>query len=334
MTERKIDDLNLYLANYGGVNENLTINSMKKIRTFAEQKYNRKFTNIQQLAKFLDKDKIQAQRFLVKAFNDNLDKKKQIVKQVKKDLKKQLLGFNYDIIQPTVVRDKKLTMTLEKLGKYIKFWTKNRNGAFTIVLKSRIANVRRTLTFKHYDHFYRWYSNLMSDKEVDSAGTSENTISAEGYDLFQNCIIENIYIIAGGFSTIKAYTTTLTSSFYTYTLSSPESKSNNCFLACLDTIKSLGTDRYKFSRIRKQFNLPLDTDISIQDAYRIATGLNYNIQIIDYDINEKLDENVKYIVVRNKHYYLLDSFVENNVKDLKTKRGLLTFDFETRKTTQ
>lgn len=76
MTQRKIDPFNLYLDRFGGTNENLSTGSMRKIRTYAEKKYNKKFTNIQQLAKFLNKNKIVAQRELVNEYNHKIEKDK------------------------------------------------------------------------------------------------------------------------------------------------------------------------------------------------------------------------------------------------------------------
>ena len=40
----------------------------------------------------------------------------------------------------------------------------------------------------------------------------------------------------------------------------------------------------------------------------------------------------KYILLLNHHYYVVESWTEIKRKDNKTKRGLMAFDFETRKT--
>jgi hypothetical protein len=332
-TTRKIDDLNLYLSVYGGVNENLTTNSMRKIRTYAEKKYSRNFTNIQQLAKYLNTTKLNAQRALVLEYNKSLDKERKTIKTTKQQLKKELKNFNYDIITPVVIKDRtKPKFHIQKLGKYIKYWVKTHKGIFELVLQSRISKVKRTLTFTHIEHFNNWYNHLMADKEVDSAGNPLNTMNNNEYDLFENVIVNDVRVIVGGCNSHKPASVKMKSSFYEYELYNPASKDNNCFLACLNHIKSLGEGRYIYAKIRKQFNLPAGSEISIDDAYKIARELNYDIQIIRSDINEQLDDETKYIVYENNHYFVLDSFTEINKKDRKTKRGTLAVDLETRKT--
>jgi len=73
--------------------------------------------------------------------------------------------------------------------------------------------------------------------------------------------------------------------------------------------------------------------IDIPTAYKIIKAVTDNkINIIDHETNEELDEDEIYILFKNQHYYVVEKFEEKFVKDKKTKRGLLTFDFETRQT--
>ena len=266
---------------------------------------------------------------IVKKININ---EKQLKKENKKLFKGQLTQFSKFEIGNVAIRDKtKPKITLEKLGGYVNKWYKGKKGHFEITLKSRIADVRRTFKFNHINQFNNWVFKLLGDKEIDSAG---NTIKANEYDIFNNCIIENIKLISGGCNTHSSKTIELKSSFYKYKLFNPSSRNNNCFLACLNHIKSLGDDRYIFNKIRKQFSLENNKEITIDDAYKIAIQLGYEIQIIDYDTNEELDDSIKYIVYQDSHYFVLESFEQVVLKDKKTKRGHGVFDFETRKTNE
>jgi hypothetical protein len=57
-----------------------------------------------------------------------------------------------------------------------------------------------------------------------------------------------------------------------------------------------------------------------------------DIEIIDYDTNEISSNDICYILLKDDHYYVVEKFEENNRKDIRTLKGLLTFDFETRQT--
>lgn len=217
-------------------------------------------------------------------------------------------------------------MSIEKLGGYVKNWLKNKHGHFEIKLKSRIADVSRKFHFNHLQHFENWYSKLIGDHEIDSAG---NKIHNDDYDLFKNVVVENIKIVGGGCNSHKAKTIGLKSSFYNYKLYNPTSKGNNCFFACLKYMVGLETS---YHNLRKQFQLESGSEITIAQAYEILQKLGYDIQIINYDTNEELEDDAKYIVYQDSHYYVLESFEQVVLKDKKTKRGLLAFDFETRKT--
>ena len=277
---------------------------------------------------------------LKQLYNHDIEVENKVIRRNKiirdrRILKKQLSEMQHlGELNPVNVRILKPKMDIDKLGKYVHNWLRKREGHFEITLKSRIADVVRTFKFSSINHFDNWYDKVVGEHEVDSAGNVGNVIMPKDYELFTNLIIQDIKMVSGGCNNHKSKSIEMKSSFYTYQLFNPTSMNNNCFFACLNHIKSLGSDRYIYKKLRKLFGLELDAEVSINDAYRIAKELGYNIQIIDYDINEELDDNIQYIVCNGAHYYVLESFEQINHKDKKTKRGLLTFDFETRKTTE
>jgi hypothetical protein len=253
--------------------------------------------------------KVNAKKFVAKALKDV--QKKSEEKKVRK-------------------QENKLKMPIDKLEDFVNKWYGNKKGHFEITLKSLIANVRRTFKFNHISQFNNWIKKLTEEKEIDSKG---NTINKDEYDVFSRFKVENIKLISGGCNKHESKSIELKSSFYKYKLFNPTSKSNNCFFACLNHIRSLGEDRYIYNKLRKQFKLENETEITIAEAYNIISCLGYaNLQIIDYDTNEELEDDIQYIVIQGSHYYVLESFEQIVLKDKKTKRGLLTFDFETRPT--
>jgi hypothetical protein len=261
-------------------------------------------------------------------YNSDVEIRRRRQKRLKYQLKKELQRTEQlgELVTPVTPRTKKPTMTLNKLFGYVKHWLKGKEGHFEITLKSRIADIRRNFKFNHLLHLENWIKKLINEHEVDSAG---NVVENDKYDLFKDVIVDNIKMVSGGCST-REKKMELKSTFYKYKLYSPSSHDNNCFFACLRHMTGL-TNTYH--NLRKQFSLPSKTEISITDAYKIIKHLGYDIQIIDYDTNEELEDR-KYIVYKDSHYYVLESFEQIILKDKKTKRGLLTFDLETRKTEQ
>ena len=118
-------------------------------------------------------------------------------------------------------------------------------------------------------------------------------------------------------------------SFYDFNLYNPTSMNNNCLFACLSHLLGYQVNT---KELRKQFELPTGSEISINDANKIIQSFNKNYKIIDSECNEELDVEDTYLLNHNNHYYVVERFTEINRKNIKTKRGLLTFDFETRPT--
>ncbi len=269
----------------------------------------------------------EALQYLYNAEIRDLQRAKKQAKLQTRQILKSLPSGAADIPAAKKIRSQP-SMKLEKLGSYVQYWLKkNPTSFFEITLKSRVANIKRTFKFNHPTHFENWLGKLISDQEIDSAGT---TIDKSQYDLFKDVIVENIKQISGGRST-REKTVGLKSSFYNYKLFCPSSRGNNCFFACL---RHMTGSEESYHNLRKKFELSSGSEISISDAYRIISELGLDIQIIAHDTNEELDDSVKYIVYQDSHYYVLESFEQVVLKDKKTKRGLLTFDFETRNTSE
>ena len=263
---------------------------------------------------------------LLNDYNKEVENLKTYNKKRDSLLAKELQTFNQFETRQASIRDKsKPKMTLQKLGSYVEYWTARNKGRFEITLKSRNADIKNTWKFNHIDHFKNWLSKLF-DQEMDSTGQIANV---DEYDLFKNVIIDNIQLIAGGCNTHESTTMEMKSSFYKFRLFNPSSRGNNCFFACLKHLTGLDESHHN---LRKKFSLKSGEVISIDDACKIVQHYGYNIIIIDITCNEELDDNQQYILLKNNHYYVVEGFGPIVKISNKTKRGLLTFDFETRKT--
>jgi len=234
----------------------------------------------------------------------------------------------------TEKRKMKSIININQLELAVKNKLADKKGKFEIVIKSAIADISRTFKFNHLEHFKKWIDSLIETNEVDSNGNtnSSNTVLFRDRDLFENIKLVTVKIISGGTASVdRATDITLKSPLYNYKLHNPISKNNNCFFACLNHINKL---EKSYHNLRKQFKLVSNTEITIEQAYTVIKELNMDIQIIDYQTDDDLDENIKYIVYKNSHFYVLTSFQKNKInnKPKQIHRGLLTFDFETRKT--
>lgn len=226
-------------------------------------------------------------------------------------------------------------IVFRELGKYIEWWDKSigENSPFELTLKSGIANVQHTYKFKNMYHFRNWYDKTNEQQLIaksESWGVSYHLESTEIHDLFsQLVIVKKLREISGGCNQNKAGEKSMKSAFYNYKLYNPVSRSNNCFFVSLAYLTKTEVDSRK---LRKLFNLATGAEVPVAKAYEIINHLNLDVLIIDSDTNEELDANKKYLVLKNSHYYVLESFESIIRKTKRTKRGNLVFDLETRPT--
>lgn len=229
------------------------------------------------------------------------------------------------------IQEKKTpTMKIEKLKEFVSKWDakKNKNNSFfEIILKSLSTNISHTFKFRGILHFENWFNKIVNQSEDSSGYVNENQNSN---DIFKNVMVQDIKIITGGCNKDKnCCEKQIKTSFYNFNLYNPISKGNNCFLACIAYLFDI---KETYHQLRKKFQLKGGEEISINKANEIIFKLNLEVEIIDYEINEELDDDKKYLLYNKNHYYVVKGFEENKLVNKKTKRGLLTFDFETRKT--
>ena len=233
-------------------------------------------------------------------------------------------------------RQSKTVIPLEEtLGSVVrKLGFKNLDKPFEVTIQSwKVGNVKKTYKFNNLEHYKNWLEKVLNSGEVQDYEYKRiyHYGQSELLDLFEFARIGNVQVVSGGCNKdSRCLEKTLKSSHYEFTVYNPISRSNNCFFKCLEKITGSSVD---IKQLRKRFQIPMDTPVDITQAYQIIKHLDIQkkIYIIDVNHNEELGENETYIINKDSHYYVVESFKEILQKKKKTKRGLLTFDFETRK---
>lgn len=275
-------------------------------------------------------NKKQAEEELVRLYNETVD----IINNQLKENKKEK-----DRIIKMREKQNIYEITDDKFSNKIKKWnmkTNKEDKYFIVEIQSTKANVKREFKFNSTQHFENWVNKILEEGKSGSDPDSQNYYddSVFGGDI----ILSKIKLVGGGCNKDKRIIhKEMKTSFYDFQLHNPYSENNNCLFACLSYIIGNQVDT---KSLRKQFNLKSGTEISISDAYKVINELALteggvalkNVQIIDTEINEELELNKRYLLVHNNHYYVVKTFTEINRMKIKTKRGLLAFDFETRPT--
>jgi hypothetical protein len=230
------------------------------------------------------------------------------------------------------INQRKPFIKFDKLKDYVKNWIDQYNRKqkrFSITLKSGVADVERTFKFNNIYHFNCFY---------DKAKTQTYTETYEGYnavvdmneikDIFNIVDVKNIETIRGGCNHHPSCEKILKTPIYEFTLFNPTSRDNNCFFKCLMHFKP----DINAVELRNKYKIPMKSMVDVDNALQIINDLDLEIEIIDENYNDELYENTKYILLKHNHYYVVESFKAIIKKNTKTKRGLMTFDLETRQT--
>ena len=201
------------------------------------------------------------------------------------------------------------------------------NKPFNITVKSGLADIKKTFYFNNISHFTEWFDKVISRGEGYTKPGSKNYFD-DTKSIFDHMSIVKIEVIGGGCNKHTKTDKHLKTSFYEFELFNPVSRENNCFFKCLAKILDCVIDIKKY---RNMFDLR--GKVSIADAVEIIKHhTEKKIEIIDFVAIPELDSEKIYILLKDEHYYVVESFTEISKKDIKTKRGTIEFDIETRPT--
>jgi hypothetical protein len=228
-----------------------------------------------------------------------------------------------------MIKVKRIFQCKELDAKVLKWLSKFNpsNKPFNITVKSGLADIKKTFYFNNTSHFVAWFDKVISRGEGYSKPGSKNYFD-DTKSIFDYISIQKIALVSGGCNKHTKTDKHLKTSFYDFELFNPVSRDNNCFFKCLAKILDCVIDIKKY---RNMFDLR--GKINVDDAVKIIKHhTDKEIEIIDFTAIPELDHEKIYILLKDEHYYVVESFTEIFKKDIKTKRGTIEFDIETRPT--
>lgn len=309
-----------------------------------------KFKNILKEIKTKGEAKRKIANFIERHTNNalTLEQMKNLVERILKLKSPNDLEIPFEIVLQSAVIDIQRKFKFKGITHFLNFWEKVENSGEVLDYDYTNTYKLNPLTLKEPKKLIDYEVGVNDKKDFQKYANATNRIEQyfinegngqnhllkqqlQSKNIFLHTILKSLKITGGGCNNDSRCTDkTITSSHYNFTVYNPVGRDNNCFFKCLNKITGQQVD---IKKLRKQFDLPAKTMIDIQSAYKIIKETtDKKICIIDHETNEELDEDETYILIKNQHYYVVEKFEEKIFKDKKTKRGLLTFDFETRQT--
>ena len=240
----------------------------------------------------------------------------------------------YDIVFP-----KKKFIKLEITGNGEKITI--RDAPFKLIITDFKTGVEREMNFKNLGHFFAFWSKIQENQDANVQ------VNRTFYKTFHDPIVEKKFAFQYGFVSLEKieggyrnhihndnYETSIL--HYNLICVNPISVKNNCGIECVNYL--LGE---KLKHAKKKYGLKCDDMIPANILLEIYNTINQGSKkpliIIDetYDDEFDMDTN-NYILLYKNHYVVVKSIKdkkdieEGSLNDKRTKRGLLTFDFETR----
>lgn len=198
---------------------------------------------------------------------------------------------------------------------------------------SLLHNVTQDLTFRDYYHFENWHDKVMDKEVLPNYGYNpkyKDVAGQYGYDCMKHAVL-NLSWCRGGCFRCESERI-IEGAYFQFEVIDPQSRRNNCGLACLKCIDSVNLPSEL--KVRKAFNLKPGSKIDphtlgcIYEKYNTDASI---LSIITKDESFTPNPLYNYILLKNDHYHYVKNTIAKNVNRAKYKRSLLAFDFETRK---
>ena len=228
--------------------------------------------------------------------------------------------------------------SIEDWGKEAKdFYGTNSHSAFTMTCKSaNVEGLEQHFNFSNRYHYENWHNRIIDYIGVNATSNVAVFRDANKGDRFSSDALINSTLefcwLKGGCSreeTIK----TKEGAFQHFTILNPKSQRNNCGLECL---RHAGVQMPSNTKVRRKFMINQDTLIDINSLIKIYAEYNKSdkhLLFIESNYNENYDKSFTYIMIdAGKHHYVLVTDIVRKKETTRHKRGVLAFDFETRKT--
>jgi hypothetical protein len=206
---------------------------------------------------------------------------------------------------------------------------------FALIIRSAKSLVQRTFNFKNIKHLENWVESVEKQRVVQD---SENykllaDLLDNDEDIF-DLVIPSIRDIQGGCLNANMNTTiTKQTWFYDLTLFCPSGRHNNCGFRVIENILDI---KLNYADLRKELGIKIDEKLTPEQVKIIYTKFAGDhrkfLIFIDDEFNDEINPKYHYIYVHNEHYYRVMKACYINHNDVRTKRGFLYWDIETRPT--
>jgi hypothetical protein len=201
---------------------------------------------------------------------------------------------------------------------------------FALTLRSGSAPVTRNFNFTSSNHFQNWLRAIDKQNTIKDSENYQNYADAIGDDAnVFDFITPSVAPVVGGCNFNGEERMIIETPFHTLHVFSPQTKHNNCGFKVIEFLTNCKLD---YSAERKKYNIPYDAQLTI-DVMR-SIFQEHSTRLVNF-IDDSFDFNIEYkirdyIFIRNNHYYAVTNAIYKTFKDQQTKRGLLTWDIETR----
>lgn len=203
---------------------------------------------------------------------------------------------------------------------------------FQSYLNPRITTtVPRVITFYTWYHYKNWIKTLDKMEPAPKESTATLRVLARIDDVFKYVRVR-VSVVRGGCNKNKSEVRSIKTPLYVLSVSSLLGAGNNCGLRCIEELCNV---KLRYCKIREKYgvdqNCMIDTDMitKLYEEYNKTKGRS--LEIVEEHFNDEFDFEKKcYLLVKGGHYYIVESAERKELKNKKTKRGMLAWDIETR----
>lgn len=196
-----------------------------------------------------------------------------------------------------------------------------------------VAGVSKEFTFNNIHHFNQFITHILNADYAGGSGRSDSLIPQLG--VFEKAVIQVLPIDGGCNHTCAgreaSVEKTIENTKWKFILYNPIAQRNDCAFKCLEHIFDR---KLNICDLRKKHNLKAGVKVPIEILWKIYESEKEDeklLTVIDTWFDGKIDTEESYYILNHKeHYYVLQHAEKKHVKNVKCKRGDLSFDFETR----
>ena len=232
-----------------------------------------------------------------------------------------------------VIRNQALPMSEWSI--FVETQLNSKLSPFKLTLISGIiGGLIKTFNFRNFYHFENWLKIVIEGAVVETG--SENIDEMDGLRGALDLAMLTVQPIFGGcnhkcggsvVNTFKKFNNTR----WKFECYNPVSKENQCAFKCLEYILKR---KLNIHSLRKQFKLERNVMVDIEMLHAIYMQErtdNMLLDIVDRNYEGDIELDTIHTILTNKdHYYVVVKAEKVPYKDVKCKRGDLSFDFETR----